>query len=132
MPVSSPHRIVIVGGGAGGLALATQLGRRRAAHGADVLLVDRNATHFWKPRLHEVAVGRIVAGDEHDRPRNVAGGVGHHGEADLVHRLEHHRLGREPRHFLAAGRREAKGKLKPLEDAPGSFVLVKSNEADAG
>jgi len=26
----------------------------------------------------------------------------------------------------------AKGKLKPLEDAPGSFVLVKSNEADAG
>jgi polyhydroxyalkanoate synthase subunit PhaC len=26
----------------------------------------------------------------------------------------------------------AKGKLKPLEDAPGSFVLVKSNAADAG
>lgn len=26
----------------------------------------------------------------------------------------------------------SKGKLKPLEDAPGSFVLVKSNEADAG
>lgn len=64
MPSSSPHRIVIVGGGAGGLALATRLGRSRAAHGAQVLLVDRNATHFWKPRLHEVAVGRIVAGDD--------------------------------------------------------------------
>lgn len=60
----TPHRIVIVGGGAGGLALATRLGRRRAAHGAQVLLIDRNATHFWKPRLHEVAVGRIVAGDD--------------------------------------------------------------------
>ncbi len=59
-----PHRIVIVGGGAAGLALATRLARRRASHGARVLLLDRTATHVWKPRLHEVAVGRIAAGDD--------------------------------------------------------------------
>jgi len=54
------HRILIVGGGAGGLELATRLGdrlgrRRRAA----VTLVDRNRTHVWKPLLHEVAAGSM-------------------------------------------------------------------------
>jgi NADH dehydrogenase len=54
------HQILIVGGGAGGLELATQLGdrlgrRRRAA----VTLVDRNRTHVWKPLLHEVAAGSM-------------------------------------------------------------------------
>src|SRR5699024_9240465 len=48
------HRIVIVGGGAGGLELAVQL----AAGGEkDVLLVDSSQTHVWKPRLHELAAG---------------------------------------------------------------------------
>ncbi len=60
--VDSPHRIVIVGGGAAGLELATRLGnsvgkRRRA----DVILIDRFPTHFWKPLLHEVASGQIDA-----------------------------------------------------------------------
>ncbi|RYF37334.1 MAG: NAD(P)/FAD-dependent oxidoreductase, partial [Comamonadaceae bacterium] len=50
------HRIVIVGGGAGGLALATQLGKRygRKAH---VTLVDAARTHVWKPLLHQLAAG---------------------------------------------------------------------------
>lgn len=64
IPAPPTHRIVIVGGGAGGLALATRLGQRRDRHGAQVLLVDRNLTHVWKPRLHEVAVGLIAAGDD--------------------------------------------------------------------
>ncbi len=60
--VDSPHRIVIVGGGAAGLELATRLGnsvgkRRRA----EVILIDRFPTHFWKPLLHEVASGQIDA-----------------------------------------------------------------------
>ncbi|WP_062608437.1 NAD(P)/FAD-dependent oxidoreductase [Caballeronia calidae] len=60
--VDSPHRIVIVGGGAAGLELATRLGngvgkRRRA----EVTLIDRFPTHFWKPLLHEVASGQIDA-----------------------------------------------------------------------
>ncbi len=60
------HRIVIVGGGAGGLPLATRLGDRHGRDGpVQVTLVDRNATHVWKPLLHEVAAGRMDA-DAHD------------------------------------------------------------------
>ena len=56
------HRIVIVGGGAGGLPLATHLGDRYHGTGeVQVTLVDRNATHVWKPLLHEVAAGRMDA-----------------------------------------------------------------------
>ena len=52
------HRIVIVGGGAGGLALATQLGRRLGRRKlADITLVDSARTHVWKPLLHQLAAG---------------------------------------------------------------------------
>jgi NADH dehydrogenase len=54
------HRIVIVGGGAGGLELATRLGRTLGKRGlAKVVLVDANLTHIWKPLLHEVAAGSL-------------------------------------------------------------------------
>ncbi len=53
-------RIVIVGGGAGGLELATQLGRKLGKKKlAQVILVDKNRTHIWKPLLHEVATGSL-------------------------------------------------------------------------
>jgi NADH dehydrogenase len=56
----APHQIVIVGGGAGGLELATRLGdslgRRKRAR---VTLVDRSRTHLWKPLLHEFAAGSM-------------------------------------------------------------------------
>lgn len=53
-------RIVIVGGGAGGLALASKLGRKLGhKQGFDICLVDRSPIHIWKPKLHEVAVGVI-------------------------------------------------------------------------
>lgn len=58
------HRIVIVGGGAGGLELATRLGdslgRRRKAQ---ITLVDRARTHLWKPLLHQVAAGCMDLND---------------------------------------------------------------------
>ncbi|QJR10221.1 NADH dehydrogenase [Usitatibacter rugosus] len=55
-----PHRIVIVGGGAGGLELATKLGNSLGRSGrAEVTLVDRDQTHLWKPLLHEVAAGSM-------------------------------------------------------------------------
>ena len=54
------HRIVIVGGGAGGLELATQLGDRLGKRGrAHVTLIERSRTHFWKPHLHEIAAGSM-------------------------------------------------------------------------
>ena len=58
--MSTPHRIVIVGGGAGGIELATKLGRRLGRHRrADVTLIDAARTHLWKPLLHEVAAGTL-------------------------------------------------------------------------
>lgn len=54
------QQIVIVGGGAGGLELATKLGRKLGRKGkAKVTLVDRSTTHLWKPLLHEIAVGTM-------------------------------------------------------------------------
>jgi NADH dehydrogenase len=54
------NRIVVVGGGAGGLELATQLGDRYGrGTEAHVTLVDRSRTHLWKPLLHEVAAGSM-------------------------------------------------------------------------
>jgi len=54
------HQILIVGGGAGGLELATRLGDRLGRkRRAGVTLVDRNRTHVWKPLLHEVAAGSM-------------------------------------------------------------------------
>jgi NADH dehydrogenase len=54
------HRIVIVGGGAGGLELASRLGRSLGKRGqASITLVDAQLTHIWKPLLHEVAAGSL-------------------------------------------------------------------------
>ena len=62
---TSPHRIVIVGGGAGGLELATRLGDTLGRRGtAQITLIDRSRTHLWKPLLHEVAAGSMDV-DQH-------------------------------------------------------------------
>jgi NADH dehydrogenase len=59
-----PHHIVIVGGGAGGIELATRLGDRLGRRGrARVTLVDRSRTHLWKPLLHEFAAGSMDLDD---------------------------------------------------------------------
>src|SRR5262245_5185675 len=54
------HRVIVVGGGAGGLELVTRLGdklgRRKRA---DVTLIDKSRTHLWKPLLHEIAAGSM-------------------------------------------------------------------------
>lgn len=55
--------IVVVGGGAGGLELATKLGDTYGKRGqAKIHLVDANNTHLWKPLLHEVATGSLDSG----------------------------------------------------------------------
>lgn len=62
--MSSPHRIVIVGGGASGLELATKLGDINNSKNISVTLVDKNRTHIWKPKLHEVAAGSMDLADQ--------------------------------------------------------------------
>ena len=56
------HHIVVVGGGAGGLELATRLGNKLGKkRKARITLVDAGLTHVWKPLLHEVASGSLDA-----------------------------------------------------------------------
>lgn len=54
-------QIVIVGGGAGGLELARRLGAKFGRERHDIVLIDRNRSHIWKPLLHEVAAGSLDA-----------------------------------------------------------------------
>ena len=55
-------QIIVVGGGAGGLELITRLARRFGRNPRfDLILVERNRTHIWKPLLHEVAAGALDA-----------------------------------------------------------------------
>jgi len=51
----------VVGGGAGGLELVTRLGAKYGRRQHDILLVEKNLTHIWKPLLHEVAAGSLDA-----------------------------------------------------------------------
>jgi NADH dehydrogenase len=58
------HRVVVVGGGAGGLELATRLGDTLGRRGtAAIRLVERDRVHIWKPLLHEVAAGSLDVDD---------------------------------------------------------------------
>ncbi|MEQ8965240.1 MAG: NAD(P)/FAD-dependent oxidoreductase [Azospirillaceae bacterium] len=54
-------QIVVVGGGAGGLELVRRLGARLGRDRFDIILIERNRTHIWKPLLHEVAAGSLDA-----------------------------------------------------------------------
>lgn len=57
------HEIVVVGGGAGGLELVTGLGEKFGKRRkANVTLIERERSHFWKPHLHEIAAGSMDLG----------------------------------------------------------------------
>jgi NADH:ubiquinone reductase (H+-translocating) len=54
------HHVIIVGGGAGGLELATKLGDSLGKKNkARITLIDSTRTHVWKPLLHEIAAGSM-------------------------------------------------------------------------
>lgn len=54
-------QIVVVGGGAGGLELVRKLAAHYGRDNFDIILIERNHTHIWKPLLHEVAAGSLDA-----------------------------------------------------------------------
>lgn len=65
MSPAIPFRIIVVGGGAGGLELVTRLGDACAKRpDVEVMLVDCQYTHIWKPLLHEVAAGTLNSNDD--------------------------------------------------------------------
>jgi NADH dehydrogenase len=56
----SLHRVLIVGGGAGGLRLTSMLGASLGRrHKASITLLDKSRIHVWKPLLHEIASGSL-------------------------------------------------------------------------
>ncbi len=61
MSAARKTQIVVVGGGAAGLELATRLGAHFGRENFDIILVEKNRTHIWKPLLHEVAAGALDA-----------------------------------------------------------------------
>jgi len=71
------HEIVIVGGGAGGLELATRLGDKLGKQKrANITLIDASPSHLWKPLLYEVAAGSLDSYAE--RLEYLAQGHWHH------------------------------------------------------
>jgi NADH:ubiquinone reductase (H+-translocating) len=73
------QRIVIVGGGAGGIGVAIRLGRRLGRRKrARVTLVDAAESHVWKPLLHEVATGALDVGIDAVSYRGHAAANGYH------------------------------------------------------
>lgn len=54
------HKIVIIGGGFGGLYAAKDLGRSRQF---DVTLIDKRNFHLFQPLLYQVATGKLSPGD---------------------------------------------------------------------
>ncbi|MBS4075520.1 NAD(P)/FAD-dependent oxidoreductase [Ameyamaea chiangmaiensis] len=74
-----PVRIVIVGGGVAGMALATRLGESLGRTGrASVTLVDKSFAHVWKPILHCFAAG--TARNPNDRISFLSQASRHHFE----------------------------------------------------
>src|SRR6188508_3823898 len=56
---ADPHRVVVVGGGFGGLQAALKL--RRAS--VEVTLVDRRNFHLFQPLTYQVATGALSPGE---------------------------------------------------------------------
>ncbi|WCE28630.1 NAD(P)/FAD-dependent oxidoreductase [Vibrio sp. SCSIO 43137] len=112
--------IVIVGGGAGGLELATKLGNTLGRKGrAEVTLVDKNASHLWKPLLHEVATGSLDAGVDALSYR--AHAKNHHFNFRLG-RLE--QIDRDSKHIRLAEIRDSDGELLMPERNLNYDILV--------
>jgi NADH dehydrogenase len=103
------HHIVIVGGGAGGLVLATKLGHRLGRRNrARITLIDANLTHVWKPLLHEIAVGTL---DSHKDDVLYLSHAKHHGFSFQQGRMDGLDRARKLIH------------LAPIRDADGREVV---------
>ena len=77
--MAQKFRVVIVGGGIAGLALATRLGDSIGKSGrAEITLVDKSFAHVWKPMLHCFAAG--TAANENDRISFLSQASRHHFE----------------------------------------------------
>jgi NADH dehydrogenase len=102
------HRILIVGGGAAGLELATRLGDRYGKRSyAQVELLDRSRTHLWKPQLHEIASGSMDA-DTH--------------ELDYAAQARHHHFRYRLGEMIGLDRHKRELQVGPIIDEDGNAL----------
>src|SRR5213595_3734685 len=59
MESAAPHRVVVVGGGFGGVQAVRKL--RRAP--VEITLIDRRNFHLFQPLVYQVATGALSAGE---------------------------------------------------------------------
>jgi NADH dehydrogenase len=115
--VSNQHalkKIVIVGGGAGGMELATKLGKKLGKkEKAEIILVDRDATHLWKPLLHEIAVGTMDEGVDAVSYRGHAIAHGFHFRVGTVINID-----RDKKHIILAPMKDEEG----VEFLPSTYL----------
>ncbi len=101
---SRKTQIVVVGGGAAGLELATRLGAAFGRERFDIILVEKNRTHIWKPLLHEVAAGSLDANLDEVGYRSHGHGWGYRFFYGAMEGID-----RESRHVLIAPIRDEDG-----------------------
>ncbi len=115
-----PHRIVIAGGGSGGLKLATRLGHHyRRDPAVQVILVDGSLTHVWKPLFHEIAAGTL---DIHDDECNYLAHARDHHFSFVWGRMD--ALDRDARRIHLGPVRETEGRAVPPPRWIGYDTLV--------
>jgi NADH dehydrogenase len=103
-----PH-IVIVGGGAGGLILATLLGRKLGRKKqARITLIDQQLTHIWKPLLHEVAAGSLNPYED---------------ELNYFAQAQRNGFAFQPGRMMGIDRQEKSILLDDMQDAAGGKLL---------
>lgn len=112
---TSLHHVVIVGGGAGGLELATRLGhklgKRQRAH---VTLIDEQLTHLWKPLLHEVAAGTLDSNED---------------EVDYLAQAREHYFHFRWGRMVELDRQQRQVILAPMLDKAGAEIIPQSRVA---
>ena len=113
--------IVIVGGGAGGMEIATKLGHQLGRKGkARVTLIDCAESHIWKPLLHEVATGALDIGIDAISYRGHAAAHGYHFQQGAMTGID-----REAKQVILAPINDAKGnELLPARRIDYDYLVI--------
>lgn len=114
------QKIVVVGGGAGGIGVATRLGRRLGRKNkAHVTLIDCVESHVWKPLLHEVATGALDTGIDAVSYRAHASDNGYHFQQGRLLDID-----RERRQVVLAPIHDGKSELLPARRIDFDYLVV--------